>query len=470
MRLGDRTYTERMPTQSDVILYELNEVPWEVVDTYCAARPESHLARCLPRSRSLTTLNEDPADLQPWRTWPTFHTGVYAEEHRSYELGQDPATFRGETVWEAAQVAGRRVGLFGPLQSWPAYEPENGGFYVPDTFAQGPETYPEGLSRFQAFNLAMTTENTFSASAPLNAGRMAATGADMLVRGLTPQSAMLLVKQLARERRDERWKAARPMAQVLPAFDLYWHLHRKQRPNLSIFFTNHVAGMMHRYWGDAMEDYAEEHDYRADEVFGTFLFEALDLFDKHLGRIVAWIDGSDTRLIIASSMGQAAIPYHAVSNCFVLTDPERLARALGLGSCEPALAMYPRYALTFETPAKAEEAAATLRSASISSEPLFSGFNVEGHSVSARIADWNGADAAQLSDGRSVGLEELGFSVQERLGGGNTAYHIPQGIWIEYGRAVEPDSSRDEFDVLEAKPRILDILGVRSAADSLSAG
>ena len=56
--------------------------------------------------------------------------------------------------------------------------------------------------------------------------------------------------------------------------------------------------------------------------------------------------------------------------------------------------------------------------------------------------------------------DSLGLEIEERLGGGNTAYHIPQGIWIEYGHGVEPDPSRKEFSVLEAKARILEVLGL----------
>ena len=449
-----------MSTGTAVLIYELNEVPWEVVDAYCAARPHSNLTRMLPRSRCLTTLVEDPLDdLQPWRTWPTFHTGLYTADHNSYELGQDPVTFKGEPIWTAAERAGLRFGVFAALQSWPAREPAHGGFYVPDTFAQSPETFPAALSGFQAFNLSMTAENTFSASDSLSVRRMTTTGLDMLAHGLTLRSAGRLVRMLARERRDARWKAARPMAQVLPAFDIFWRLHRRTRPHLSIFFTNHVASMMHRYWGDAMEDYASTHDYQSDQVFGTFLFESLDIVDRHLGRILPAVDREGTRLIIAASMGQGAVPYDATTNWFVLRDAEQLAQELGLGECHRGLAMYPRYALTFATTSEAERAASKLESVRIGDRPMFTAVKVEGRSVSAEVARWQAGEEPSVGD-RPVTLGQLGLEIEERLGGGNTAYHVPQGIWIEYGRGVEPDSSRTEFSVLEAKPRILEVLGL----------
>ena len=81
---------------------------------------------------------------------------------------------------------------------------------------------------------------------------MARVGLDLVRSGISSGSVLQLLKQLGLEQTDPRQKAARPIMQVLPCFDLYWRLHRRVRPELSIFFTNHVATVMHRYWGDAM--------------------------------------------------------------------------------------------------------------------------------------------------------------------------------------------------------------------------
>jgi len=174
-----------MPSRNrDVILYELNEVPWEVVDYYVQRRPASNLAALINGGQSLTTIHEDSEKLQglqPWRTWPSLHTSSY--DHNSFDLGQDPATFRGEAIWDVAENAGLSVGLFGPLQSWPPRQFAHGGFYVPDTFSKDSKTYPPQMQRFQQFNLAMTSENSFSADAPLDLKTFLATGVDLVRQG-----------------------------------------------------------------------------------------------------------------------------------------------------------------------------------------------------------------------------------------------------------------------------------------------
>lgn len=86
--------------RANIILWQMwsctnfEEVPWEIIDMYVEHRPESHLARLLKWSKCQTTRNDDPSDLSPWSTWPTFHKGLSSAEHNSHQLGRDPDTFK----------------------------------------------------------------------------------------------------------------------------------------------------------------------------------------------------------------------------------------------------------------------------------------------------------------------------------------------------------------------------------------
>src|SRR4029077_5028098 len=452
----------------NVLLYELNEVPWQIVDFYLRRRPQSTFALALERAQCLTTVNDDPAHLSPWRTWSTFHTGLYTKDHNSWALGQDPETLRGEPIWDVAERAGRRVGMFGVPQSWPPRQFADNGFCIPDTFARDAQASTESMSRFQEFNLSMTADNAFSSNAPLSPAQMVRVGADISLKGLTPRSGALIVRQLVRERRDPRWKEGGPVAQALPAFDLILRLHTRRRPNLSLFFTNHMAGVMHRYWGDAVPGYTDQYAYRADEVFSRFMLEALEIFDRQLRRILRWIARNpSTILVIASSMGQAPIEYTEVDRCYLLRDSERLTGALGLERNEPGEAMmYPEYVLMFETPEGAERAIEQLERLELGGEPFFESLFAAGRTLTAKVTtSYEGGSslsvrAAHGEQRTALTLDDLGITVEERLGGGNTAYHVPEGIWIAVGRDVEPDSSRAEFNILQAKSRVLDLLGI----------
>ncbi len=454
-----------MRSPSSVILYELNEVPWQVVDLYVEERPSSNLAALLGAGLSLTTENHDPVPLQPWRTWPTFHTSMYTDEHNSFELGQDPSTFRGTPMWDVVESAGLPVGLFGPLQSWPARQFTSGGFFVPDTFSRSPETFPQELSRFQQFNVTMTRENTFSSGAGPGARQMLAVGLDLLRRGLTLPSMAGLAQQVVNERRDARFKARRSTMQVLPCFDLYWRLHLRTRPRLSVFFTNHVAGMMHRYWGDWVSEYAKSESYVPDPVFSRFVAGAMDLSDRQLGRIRRYVDANPgTVLVVAGSMGQGPIPYRHLDQTFVLDSPDRLLHELELGTADVGLAMYPRVSLGFHSDEDARGSLGPLQSvAGEGSGPVFRDFSVNGRTVSFEINfDQVGAGADEPLtiapvDGRSrtTTPAALGIALRPRTGGGNTAYHTREGMLLAYGSGFSPCGGRAPVDILDVAPSLL---------------
>lgn len=457
----------------DVILYELNEVPWDVVDIYVKNRPNSNLAALLKEGQSQTTVHEDRAEqmgLQPWRTWPTLHTSSY--EHNSFDLGQDPSTFKGDPIWNVAERAGLSVGLFGPMQSWPARPFAHGGFYVPDTFASDAKTYPPALERFQAFNLAMTGENGFSPDSALSPKALAGTAVDLVRLGLTPRSTATLATHLVKERIDPRYKAFRSAMQAPLSFDLYWRQHRKNKPRLSVFFTNHVAGMMHRFWGDGMPGYTDKYEYDADEVYGSFIIAAMDITDRQVGRIRKYLaKNPQSMLVISASMGQGPVAVPKLDGGrFVLDDHGKLIAALGLKPADVALAMYPMLSLVFESEADAAEAVAPLESVLVNgTDRLFARLRVEGKTVTFGI-DYTvpGEDTTKVTirpfgaaADTAVPATDLGLSVHSRIGGVNTGYHIPEGILLAAGAGISADPSRKEVDILDVAPSLLaNALGV----------
>jgi hypothetical protein len=361
------------------------------------------------------------------------------------------------------------------MQSWPARQFRSGGFYIPDTFSQDSKTYPASLQKFQQFNLAMTVENGFSSDAPLKPTALLAESLDLVRRGLTPGSAYTLAAHLASEKRDSRYKARRPTLQAL----LYWRLHRKYRPRLSIFFTNHVAAMMHRYWGDAMPDYTDSYDYVTDAVYGGFIMTAMDYTDRQLGRVRKYLAANpQSMLVVAASMGQGPIHNGCTDrDMFVLENPSQLVSRLGLKSAELGLAMYPGISLVFADEAAAREAITPLESVRTDAGQQLFGSAVhpcrrEGNSATFYISlDAESGQHTRLryrplgADSEVIGRPaELGLAVRQRLGGGNTAYHIPEGIMLAYGAGISPDPSRKKVDVLDVSPSLLvNVLNVQPA-------
>ena len=121
-------------------------------------RPESALAALLDTGTHVITHAADSGTLSPWITWPTLHRGVSNELHCISDFGEDLSEIDQEypPIWQLLGSQGVRVGMFGSLHTYPL--PTNVteyAFYVPDTFAAGPETFPEDIQCFQNFNLMM---------------------------------------------------------------------------------------------------------------------------------------------------------------------------------------------------------------------------------------------------------------------------------------------------------------------------
>ncbi len=445
-----------------VLLYELNEVPWLVIDRFIGRHSGTRLADTLRSAQTFTTSCNDPNPLEPWRSWPSLHTGLSSMEHRSLDLGQDPSTFGGEPIWDTVARQGLKVGVFGPLQSWPARTYSSGGFYVPDTFARSPECVPAELSAVQEFNLRLTKDNIFSADAPLPRSTFANAPMTLLRAGMRFDTLARLGWHLCLEALDARHKAGRSMMQGEPMFDIFMDQMNKHDPHLGIFFTNQVAGMMHRFWADAMESFGESAPYSVDPVHAELIWKSMHIFDRHLGRLEQWVrSGNDRVVMIASSMGQAPIPYRPVSKFLVLREPSRLLTTMRCAPAEVAMAMYPGYSLVFASEAEAEAARARIGSLRIGSEPLFRGFRRAASTLRFEIVSPESAELGAICDGAgsAFDLENLGIVARNRLGGTNTAHHVPQGILIVFGPSISADPSRREIDSRTVRSHILHLLG-----------
>ncbi len=452
-----------------VVVYELNEVSWEILDEYVARRPRSTLATLLGETFQRTTINDDDVELMPWRTWPTFHCSAATADHNSFDQGQDPSTFRGVPLWDVADRAGRSVGLFGLLQTWPPRPFASGGFWVPDCFAPDAATVPPALAPFQRFNLNMTSTNLFAPTPTVPLGSVARSLPGLVRLGLRPRSVSFATTQLIRERIDRRFLERRSVVQALPAFDTYWALHRRTRPELSMFFTNHVAALLHRFLRDVVPDGPDP--YEPDEVNGGFIITAMDIFDHHLRRMTRWLRNTeDAVLVIASSMSQGPLPRRSMPGTYVLDDARRLTSALALPASEREPCMYPRVTLRFADVNLADASSAPIRSVTTSDrEPLFRDLRVEGRTLSFEISYRHDTQhLAQSARWRPLGgtaevegaTSDLGVSVRGRSFGGDSGRHVPEGVLLALGRDIRSDQSRTAVDVLDAAPSILGLLGV----------
>jgi hypothetical protein len=458
-----------------IILFELNEVPWRIVDDLVARRPDGALASMLRRSAQYETVAADSGHLSPWKTWPTVHRGVPDDRHLIGDLGQDRAAADAAypPVWQLLHERGARVGVGGSLHSSPPpADVESYAFYLPDAFAGDDRAHPRTLSTFQAFNLAMTRRSARNVDTSISwtrAGRLLARSRALGIRTATYRA---LAAQLAAERRRPERRARRRTFQAVLAFDVFMAQLSRSRPDFSTFFSNHVASAMHRYWAATYPtDYAElalDADWasaHADE-----LPWAMDQAETMLARLVAFADANpEYQVWTASSMGQGATMARALETAVYLVDLATFMRRLGMpdGCWEARPAMLPQTNVVVDG-ALASTFERELRKVHLVDKPLRYRRTDGGFfAMDLGHANMHTRPTPVRYGGGRHPLAEFGMkAVEIEDRSGTTAYHVPEGILAVYdprGMASRP-ADRPRISTLEIAPALLTGCGVAPPA------
>lgn len=452
------------------IVYELNEVPRRLIEFYGEAFPSSAFATLLTSAKAYQTKTADIGHLSPWVTWPTMHRGVANVDHKISELGQDLSKVNQDfpPIWELLAGHGLSVGVFGSLQSYPLPKNiENYQFYLPDTFAASDRAYPSSLSDFQRFNLAMVRANgrNVNSGIAVNSGLKFMLGAGHA--GLRASTVRSLAKQLINEVVNRDRVVRRRTSQIEIAFDLFLHQLRSDIPDVSFFFTNHVASSMHRYWPTIFPEDYDEGKFDKDwlQRWVGEIPHAVSVANAQLRTLIELCDRKNVRLIVASSMGQSAVPdTDPTTHQVLITDIALLLEFIGIerDMWEPRLSMAPRVVVR-------PNADSFKKKLSALDGLLINGKRVnfvESSSGDIRFDIWlpNQKSITAQYDGESVDPRKLGVSnIHLQDASGSYAYHIPEGILFDYmpHRVSEAcsDGEWTEVSSLDFAPSLLRSFG-----------
>jgi hypothetical protein len=450
-----------------LLLLEMNEIPWRVVDLYKEDPRFPSLRRFFAESATYTTIAADSGELSPWVTWPTLHRGMPNDEHGIYNLGQDPATFKGVPLWEEYRSRGLSIGVCGSLQSWPPMDPGAGGFYIPDTFAHDSKCVPEWVEPFQEFNLAQVKRNGRVVQSRFGIKEVLRLLVSLPRLGVGVATLGAVFGQLLGERFDRNRLARRAIFQTVLLWDVFKGLYKPaDPPAFSSFFTNHVAGVMHRYWHHVFpEDFGDRYAGRPRPHKSTMDF-AMGYVDRILADAMRFQERNPELVVVfASSMGQAAVlrDEHEGVEASV-PNPEKLMHALGISQNDyrPLLAMVPQVAVEIRDDRirgathQAIEACTT-----DSGAPLFSVQEI-GASLSITILTPRLKDIRKggFTDGNGArhSWEAAGIAMNPVHPG--TAYHIPEGTLALRGRGIKGSDSRTEIPAPKVKALLMEAAGV----------
>lgn len=427
-----------------LIVYELNEVPVEILDRYCRKFPNSSLNKIIKDEGSIyETISRDDGHLSPWVTWPTVHRGVTNSTHKITDLGQDMSEINKSfpTYYQTLAENGITVGIFGALHTYPMPKKlDNYKFYVPDTFAAGSETFPAKYKYFQNLNLSLTRKSgkNVSKKIPL---KFSLEIFNFIFRlGITIPTFLKVLKQVLSEIVIKHRVVRRRTTQAQLSFDMYFNLLKTEEPQLSIFFTNHVASSLHRYWPASFpNDYLS---FRMDQKwinkFKNEIWYTMKEADNQIHKIKNFIDTSSDNygLIIISSMGQEPIQNSAkLENQLLLKNDKIFMKAIGIkdASWLRLMAMEPQYIFKFTSENEQDYFVEKIKSFKI--EGLDLNYHKMGNN-SVRIdlghPNINKNTKVKFED-KYKDIAYFGFEVTEIFDkAGTYAYHKKEGLLLTY--------------------------------------
>jgi hypothetical protein len=452
-----------------VLLVELNEINWSVIDRLIVERGVKFLPHFCQLKAGGTwgtpVALEKPPHLDPWVTWVTVHTGVTQDVHGAKVLEQDAATFSAKRSWEYAVEAGRSIGVFGSLGAYPP-SPVN-GFVVPGPFAPGDDTFPRELEPIQSLNRRHTRAHGGSRRAD-SLAEMIKSGWQLLRLGLRPSTCARIVQQLVREQFDRHAGWRRVNLQPLVNYDFFAALYRRERPAFATWHTNHAAHFMHHYWrawSDAGFLTKGPDDERAN--YGDALPLGYQLCDELLGRFMRLID-SDTVLVVCSSMGQQPFVNAAYRDGKVIVRFKDihgfLQRIRAEGVTEVVPTMVPQVNLRVPDTALRAKLATRLReSMRTVNGKTAKGFAVDetGEILTVTPLGLDGRSSAITYQFPGVSdvckLEEL-FAMDAPTV--KQGMHHPDGLFIAYGQGIAAGKQLRACTNLDIAPTLLSLLGV----------
>ncbi len=292
-----------------LIIFEVNEVPRQVLQAYAASRPNSYLGRKLSSGSYFETRANDLDEdlLYPSQAWASINTGKPFSEHK-VKWFSDPKRFE-DFFWYQAMQSGLKVALVGTPHTSPAKSitgVENFKVLIPDFFAEDEYVVPERFTPLQSFNLRASMTGRRAANLKtilIDAARSFLRRPNFSDWGLgfgsTKQIASILQRVLSKR------KEALRMAQFPLFASIFCREALADDVDLAILFTNHIASAMHRYLyavpGLSSDD--SPYDDAWCKKYDSEVFYSLDLLDYWISKL-AKHSGPETSTVITSAIGQ----------------------------------------------------------------------------------------------------------------------------------------------------------------------
>lgn len=452
------------------IVIEINEVPLRILNHYRKLNPQSSIAHILDKSLVLETEAKDVEEslLYPSQTWASLNTGIDYEQHQIHWYN-DPKSEQYPLYWKTIADNGLNVGLINTLHSSPAesyIDQDNYQFVIPDCFASNNTTKPEIYEDFQALNTSATSENGREATMKFPRQKAVATLVKSPALGIQPKTLLDAAGLVARIKTGQVNRERLRNLQFTLLADIFSKQITTKDVDLAIFFTNHIAANMHRYWyGLFPEDYSLKlYDQEWLDQYSDEILVALDLLDNFLSKLIKYCISEQRSLILVSSMGQGANEKlkETPKYSYKLEQVQKFLSKLCPGkqfNCQLDAAMLPQYSLKFDSEAEAQECFQAIAEAQQQVKNIWIEIDINQKVVTLSTNLSAKTEQFWIRE-QSFSHQDLGFR-QIRIHEHHSGRHYPEGSLIVYNSKTS-SSTQDKVNYLEFAPAMLKFFGLNT--------
>ena len=302
-----------------IIILELNEVPHKVITQFFGNKISGKYP-----SDYYQTISFDKGHLSPWITWATVHRGVTNEKHRINDINQysEIVDKKYPSIFMQCIKDGFKVGIANTMHSGTLAEKklDKFEFLIPEAFSNSSFCIPKSLEPFQKLNLALSRQSSrvVSTKIPKRINFFKALRSYFINTNHLSALKSAVYQIFVEKFRKHRTVRRRTIQSNL-IFDLFLSALEKKLPDLAVFFTNHVASTMHRFWEATYpKDYKSQ--ISTDNWIKTYKNEipyAMQVSVSYITKLKKIVDKrSDVQLWILSSMGQERVENYKPQDFF----------------------------------------------------------------------------------------------------------------------------------------------------------
>jgi hypothetical protein len=326
-----------------LILIELNEINFDIVERYVTAYPSRFPAfRKLLAGPSVQTTSESKYELlEPWIQWVSVHTGLSYEQHGIFRLG-DMADKDIPQLFEVLEGAGIAVGAISPMNA--GNRLRRAAYFIPDPWTRTPSDRSWWSRALTSAVSQAVNDNSQARITPSSAVKLLLG----LLRFARPRNYIRYLK-LALGARRRPWRKALFL-------DLFLHdLHLRRanacKPGFSALFLNAGAHIQHHYFLNSRvvsNDVSLRNPAWYISPEEDPIADMLEVYDCIVGD---YLDRSGSDVIIATGLSQR--PYDRVKFYYRLREHAEFLRMIGIDFKEVVPRMTRDFLITFEDAGRA---------------------------------------------------------------------------------------------------------------------